>query len=33
MFGPRDVLDCVATSEDDPTEQPRWGAVRQVLRV
>jgi arylsulfatase len=26
-FGPRGVLDCVATSEDDPTEQPRWGRV------
>jgi arylsulfatase A-like enzyme len=27
MFGPRGVLDCVATTEDDPTEQPRWGRV------
>src|SRR6201997_2766362 len=27
MFGPRGVLDCVATNEDDPTEQPRWGRV------
>src|SRR5499433_3610476 len=27
MFGPRGVLDCVATNEDDPTEQPRWGHV------
>ena len=26
-FGPRGVLDCVATNEDDPTEQPRWGRV------
>jgi arylsulfatase A-like enzyme len=27
MFGPRGVLDCVATGKDDPTEQPRWGRV------
>jgi arylsulfatase len=27
MFGPRGVLDCVATDKDDPTEQPRWGRV------
>jgi arylsulfatase A-like enzyme len=27
QFGPRGVLDCVATNEDDPTEQPRWGRV------
>jgi len=26
-FGPRGVLDCVATSEDDPTVEPRWGRV------
>jgi arylsulfatase len=26
-FGPRGVLDCVATKEDDSTEQPRWGRV------
>jgi arylsulfatase len=26
-FGPRGVLDCVATDEDDPTEEPRWGRV------
>jgi arylsulfatase len=26
-FGPRGVLDCVATNEDDPTAQPRWGRV------
>jgi arylsulfatase len=26
-FGPRGVLDCVATNEDDPTDQPRWGRV------
>ena len=27
MFGPRGVLDCVATDKDDPTEEPRWGRV------
>jgi arylsulfatase len=27
MFGPRGVLDCVATDKDDPTEHPRWGRV------
>ncbi|MGD9892845.1 MAG: arylsulfatase [Dehalococcoidia bacterium] len=26
-FGPRGVLHCYATDEDDPTEQPRWGRV------
>ncbi len=26
-FGPRGVLHCWATEEDDPTEQPRWGRV------
>ncbi len=26
-FGPRGVLHCWATDEDDPTEQPRWGHV------
>jgi arylsulfatase len=26
-FGPRGVLDCVATDNDDSTEQPRWGRV------
>jgi arylsulfatase A-like enzyme len=26
-FGPRDVLDCVATDVDDPTTDPRWGRV------
>jgi arylsulfatase len=26
-FGPRGVLDCVATDVDDPTEDPRWGRV------
>jgi len=25
--GPRDVLHCVATNEDDPTVDPRWGKV------
>ena len=27
MFGPRGVLDCVATDRDDATEEPRWGRV------
>ena len=27
MFGPRGVLDCIATDKDDPTEEPRWGRV------
>ncbi len=26
-FGPRGVLRCRATEEDDPAEQPRWGRV------
>src|SRR5512136_133927 len=26
-FGPRGVLHCWATDQDDPTEQPRWGKV------
>ena len=26
-FGPRGVLDCVATDKDDPTVDPRWGRV------
>jgi arylsulfatase len=26
-YGPRGVLHCWATDEDDPTEQPRWGRV------
>jgi arylsulfatase len=26
-FGPRGVLRCWATNEDDPTEQPRWGRI------
>jgi arylsulfatase len=26
-FGPRGVLRCFATDEDDPTEEPRWGRV------
>ena len=32
MFGPRGVLRCKATDQDDPTEQPRWGRVgKQVI--
>jgi arylsulfatase len=32
MFGPRGVLRCQASDEDDPTEQPRWGRVgKQVI--
>jgi arylsulfatase A-like enzyme len=32
MFGPRGVLRCKATEQDDPTEQPRWGRVgKQVI--
>jgi len=27
QFGPRGVLDCVATTEDDATEEDRWGRV------
>jgi arylsulfatase A-like enzyme len=27
QFGPRGVLDCVATDKDDPTVEPRWGRV------
>jgi arylsulfatase A-like enzyme len=26
-FGPRGVLHCWATDQDDPTEQPRWGKL------
>jgi arylsulfatase A-like enzyme len=26
-FGPRGVLHCFATDQDDPTEEPRWGRV------
>jgi arylsulfatase len=26
-FGPRGVLRCKASNDDDPTEQPRWGRV------
>ena len=26
-FGPRDLLDCVATDVDDPATDPRWGRV------
>ena len=25
--GPRDIVHCTATDMDDPTVQPRWGAV------
>jgi arylsulfatase A-like enzyme len=32
MFGPRGVLRCRASSQDDPTEDPRWGRVgRQTI--
>jgi len=32
-FGPRGVLDCVATDKDDPTDQPRWGKVgKQIVK-
>ena len=27
LFGPRGVLDCLATDEDDATVDPRWGRV------
>jgi arylsulfatase len=27
MFGPRGVMRCKASEQDDPTEQPRWGRV------
>jgi arylsulfatase len=31
-FGPRGVLRCKATEQDDPTEQPRWGRVgKQII--
>jgi arylsulfatase len=31
-FGPRGVLRCKASDQDDPTEQPRWGRVgKQVI--
>jgi len=26
-FGPRNIVDCKATAEDDPTTDPRWGRV------
>ncbi len=26
-FGPRNVLHCLATDTDDPTEMPRWGKI------
>jgi arylsulfatase A-like enzyme len=25
--GPRDIVHCTATNKDDPTAQPRWGAI------
>jgi arylsulfatase len=25
--GPRNLLHCIATDQDDPTEQPRWGKI------
>ena len=32
-FGPRGVLDCVATDKDDPTDEPRWGKVgKQIVK-
>src|SRR4029434_4274615 len=32
-FGPRGVLDCLATDKDDPTDEPRWGRVgKQVIK-
>src|ERR1700680_99735 len=27
MFGPRNIVDCKATTADDPTTDPRWGRV------
>ena len=27
MFGPRNIVDCKATTTDDPTTDPRWGAI------
>src|SRR5260370_1197998 len=27
MFGPRNIVDCVATEVDDPATDPRWGRV------
>jgi arylsulfatase A-like enzyme len=32
-FGPRGVLDCVASDKDDPTVEPRWGRVgKQIVK-
>ena len=32
-FGPRGVLDCVATDKDDATNDPRWGKVgKQTIK-
>ncbi len=32
-FGPRGVLQCVATDKDDPTTDPRWGRVgKQTIK-
>ena len=30
LFGPRGVLDCVATDVDDATIDPRWGTRREA---
>src|SRR5258708_28839625 len=27
MFGPRHIVDCKATTTDDPTTDPRWGKI------
>ncbi|MGE0649283.1 MAG: arylsulfatase [Alphaproteobacteria bacterium] len=27
QFGPRGVMQCKASTQDDPTEQPRWGRI------
>jgi arylsulfatase A-like enzyme len=27
MFGPRNIVDCKATTTDDPTTDPRWGKI------
>jgi arylsulfatase A-like enzyme len=33
QFGPRGVLDCVATGKDDATDEPRWGRVgKQIVK-
>jgi arylsulfatase len=32
MFGPRNIVDCKATTTDDPTTDPRWGKIgRQTI--